>query len=111
MTSRELLGELWALGVSVSLTGDRLHIEAPPGVKIEGLKPELIQHKPEIITLLQSRAERVQFVGNCPVLIVNGENPLDYRRDPQTGRWVHSPGWWKSISRRGAKHDEEAERT
>ncbi len=48
---------------------------------------------------------RVEFVGNCPVLIVNGIDPLDLRRDPKTGRWIHDPGWWRSISRRGVLHD------
>ncbi|NPV81472.1 MAG: hypothetical protein HPY52_14610 [Firmicutes bacterium] len=83
MTARELLEELWSLGVNISLNGDKLHIEVPPGVEINGLKPELIQHKSEIVTLLQSQIEEVQFVGNCPVLIVNGENPLDYPAGPE----------------------------
>lgn len=43
---------------------------------------------------------RVEFVGNCPVLIVNGVNPLDYRRDPKTGEWIVDSGWWKQMLRR-----------
>lgn len=49
--------------------------------------------------------DRVEFCGLSPVLIVNGVNPLDYRRDPKTGKWIVDPGWWRSISRRGVLHD------
>lgn len=106
MTATELLEELRVLGVSVSFNRDKLHIEVPPGVNIEGLKPELIQHKQELISLIQSRTERVEYVGNLPAIIVNNQNPIDYRRSPATGRWIHDPGWWKQISRRGGNRDE-----
>jgi len=44
----------------------------------------------------------VRFVGSSPVILgSHGEDPLDFRRDPLTGTWLHDPGWWREIPRQG----------
>ena len=49
----ELLGELRALGVDVTLEGERLRLIAPPGRVSTELREELARHKAEIIALLE----------------------------------------------------------
>ncbi|NPV52639.1 MAG: hypothetical protein HPY71_03845 [Firmicutes bacterium] len=109
MTPADLLERLRRLGVELSCNGDTLHVEASAGTVTEELLQELRAHKAEIIRfLLQDPPQsRVIFVENVPVVLgPNGEDPLDFRFDTVRKAWVHDPGWWLSIPRRGGKQSE-----
>jgi len=53
MTAEAILDRLRSLGARVSLAGDKLHVEAPAGVLTPDLRQELIEHKAELVRLLQ----------------------------------------------------------
>jgi len=75
----------------MSVEGDKIRIDAPTGVLTPELKATLIKNKPEIIRLLR------RFTP--PVIIgPNGEDPLNYKRDPLTGEWIYERDWWKRCS-------------
>lgn len=52
MTTSELLAELERLGVTLSINGDKLRLEAPVGVLAPALKEAVLKHKQEIMALL-----------------------------------------------------------
>lgn len=52
MTAQDLLAQLEQVGVVVSVAGDRLHVEAPPGVLTDDLRHLLAKRKPELIAAL-----------------------------------------------------------
>lgn len=88
MTAEAILERLRSLGARLSVAGDKLRVEAPTGVLTPELRRELIEHKAELLRLLRPFTP--------PVLPgPHGEDPLDFRRDPLTGAWVHEPSWWR----------------
>ncbi|NPV78925.1 MAG: hypothetical protein HPY52_01430 [Firmicutes bacterium] len=97
MAPNEVLKALWENECTIMVEGDSLVVT---GYLTDDLRQEIRNHKQEIISLLQSQTKRVEYVGNCPVLIINRINPLDFRRDPATGRWIHDPGWWRNLPKR-----------
>ena len=98
MTAQAILNCLRSLGASVSLAGNKLRVEAPAGVLTPDLRQELIEHKAELVRLLRPYSP--------PVL--PGPDPLDYRRDPLTGAWLHDPGWWRGPAQAPEIHEERA---
>lgn len=52
MTPQKLLNELSQIGVKLTVVGDKLRYEAPPGVLTPVLKEALRQHKPALVALL-----------------------------------------------------------
>jgi hypothetical protein len=54
MTLPELQSSLDRLGVGLTLDGDRLKVDAPPGVLTAAIKAELVTHKPALIRKLVS---------------------------------------------------------
>jgi len=53
MTAQAILESPRVLGARVSLVGDRLRVELPAGVLTPDLRQELIEHKAELVRLLQ----------------------------------------------------------
>ncbi|NLG85332.1 MAG: hypothetical protein GX493_12175 [Firmicutes bacterium] len=87
-------------GVEFRVWGDRLIIRAPEGFLLPRRRAMLAKRKPEIIRFLIDRgaAEILRQVIH-PVGSRGPEhdNPLDYRFDPATGRWIVDPGWWRRL--------------
>jgi DNA-binding transcriptional regulator LsrR (DeoR family) len=54
MTALEILSDLRRAGAIVTVAGDKLRFEAPPGVLTDELKQRLATQKAEIIRLLQA---------------------------------------------------------
>ncbi|HEX3662576.1 MAG TPA: amino acid adenylation domain-containing protein [Acidobacteriaceae bacterium] len=75
----DLLGRLWAQGVSLTADGDSLKCAAPPGVLTAELRAELAQRKPEILAFLRSskKAAAAEEVALQPV-DRRGPLPLSY---------------------------------
>lgn len=55
MTLDELLTSLRQRGIKVSVTGDRLRIETPPGAVTEELRIALARHKRELLDRLRAQ--------------------------------------------------------
>jgi len=53
MSARQLISELRQLGVTVTPSGERLSVSAPPGVLTPALRERLTSHKQELMTLLR----------------------------------------------------------
>lgn len=101
MTAQAILDRLRVLGARVSLVGDKLRVDAPAGVLTPDLKAALAAHKADLVRLLRPYSPPV-------VLGPRGEDPLDYRRDPLTGAWLHDPGWWRGPAQAPEIHEERA---
>ncbi|MEM7481070.1 MAG: hypothetical protein AAF481_07825 [Acidobacteriota bacterium] len=54
MTAQELLETMRRSGAALAVVGDRLRIEAPPGVVTPELRQELVSHKSELISELSA---------------------------------------------------------
>jgi len=55
MNAQEIVTELEGLGGRIEVRGDRLHIQVPPGTATPELKARLIDHKPDLLRLLQPK--------------------------------------------------------
>jgi len=82
MTPRELLAELTRVGCRVAVDGDSLRVRGP---LTDDLRQAIREHKAALLELLRPFTP--------PVL--PGPDPLDFRRNPLTGAWLHDPGWWR----------------
>jgi tubulysin polyketide synthase-like protein len=56
MKPSDLLTELHSRGVTVSLNGERLHVDAPAGTLTPDLRAALVAHKSALLTLLRVEA-------------------------------------------------------
>ncbi len=58
MNASAVLAEAQRAGVTLSVKGDRLHVEAKPGAVSAALRASLAAHKPELLALLGNEAIR-----------------------------------------------------
>lgn len=63
------------------------------GPLTDDLRQAIREHKAALLELLRPYSPPV-------VLGPHGEDPLDFRRDPLTGAWLHDPGWWRGLRTR-----------
>lgn len=101
MTPTALLDHLRALGAEVCVEGDKLRYRAPAGVLTDDLRQAIREHKAALLELLRPFTPPV-------VLGPRGEDPLDFRRDPLTGAWLHDPGWWRGPAQVREIHEPRA---
>ena len=85
MTPRELLAALTEAGCRMTVDGDFLRVRGP---LTDDLRQAIRENKAALLELLRPYSPPV-------VLGPHGEDPLDFRRDPLTGAWLHDPGWWR----------------
>jgi hypothetical protein len=76
MTALDLLGTLHARGATISLSGDRIHVNAPKGTLTPDLLDSLAANKSQLIRLLNSQVEFISCPGdNCEevITLVSGQ--------------------------------------
>lgn len=106
MTAEVLLTELTRLGVTLTLAGDKLHVEATTGVLTPELKEALRQHKPALVAILRER-ETTKVVNNvfCFDCFKAGGKAAKYQVHtvaPYT--WQGDSNWWElTCTRCGSK--------
>lgn len=61
MTAAELMDKLERLGVKLSISGDKLRLQAPVGVITPELKEAVLKHKPALMALLSGQPVEVVF--------------------------------------------------
>lgn len=115
MTPETLLAELDRLNVTLTLAGDKLHVEAPAGVLTPELKDALLQHKPALVALLRER-EATTVVNNrgqeIPAVVNNVFCFTCFKTYGKQARHQphhvavsqDQPGWWElTCTRCGSK--------
>ncbi|HHY33920.1 MAG: hypothetical protein GX492_05225 [Firmicutes bacterium] len=73
-------------------------VEAPSRRLAPEAREATHEHKAALLELLRPYSP--------PVL--PGPDPLDYRRDPLTGAWLHDPGWWRGPAQVREIHEARA---
>lgn len=88
MRARELLTHLRQRGVAFEADGDRLSVDAPPGVIDGRLRELLVESKPAIAKLLQWERRKLREADRRGLLIEwAGERGWIALHDPTTGEW------------------------
>lgn len=62
MNASAVLAEAQRAGVTLSVRGDRLHVEAKPGAVSAALRASLAAHKPALLALLANGATRARLL-------------------------------------------------
>jgi len=101
----DLVARLEAAGFRLELDGELLRITPPLGP--EELSPEMLHlynqamaRQKALALHLRGREHQEAIRSNCRAyLLPPGDDPMDYRFNPETGEWEHRPGWWKQIAR------------
>lgn len=99
----DLIARLEGAGFKLELDGERLRVipSAPP----EELPPEVLElynqaaaREKAIVLHLRGREHQETIRRNCWAYILPaGNDPVDYRFNPETDQWEHRPGWWKGV--------------
>lgn len=103
----DLLAALAKARYRVTVEGDSLRVRGP---LTDDLRQAIREHKAALLELLRPtpppwQGHTVRFVGPSPVILGPHGDPIDFRRDPLTGKWRHEPGWWKGIPRKGEANE------
>ncbi len=65
MNAQQLLTDLEQSGVILVPHGDRLHVDAPKGLITEEVRQQMVEHKPELMRLLQDSESAAGYSGPC----------------------------------------------
>ena len=90
MSADALIREATACGARLSLAGDRVRVEAPPGAMTPSLRARLAEAKPELWIVLAQDAQPARLrslakLAGCPVATVDRLHPAElaeYARYP-----------------------------
>jgi tubulysin polyketide synthase-like protein len=78
MTASTLLADLRARGIKLSVSGERLNVDAPRGAVTPDLRTALVEHKADLIRLLGADDEEVAWrvEAMCPQVPRTGTIPI-----------------------------------
>lgn len=62
MSAADTIRELAAIGIRLSVAGDRLHVEARHGAVTDELRQRLVENKPELLAALRLEATRIRLL-------------------------------------------------
>lgn len=98
MTPADVLAALTKTGCRITVEGDALRVRGP---LTDDLRQAIREHKGALLELLRPYSPPV-------VLGPNGEDPLDFRRNPLTGAWRRELGWWRRPAQAPEIHEARA---
>jgi hypothetical protein len=95
VTPADVLAALTKTGCRITVEGDALRVRGP---LTDDLRAAIRENKAALLELLRPFTP--------PVLA--RPDPLDFRRDPLTGAWLHDPGWWRGPAQVREIHEPRA---
>jgi len=88
MNARALLDKLRNLKVKLTADGDRLCVDAPAGVITEEFRTALVEHKPQLLKLLEWEQRKLSEANKRGLVVRWAKEPgWIALHDPTTGEW------------------------